>query len=68
MTEQSPDFARAARSLDGLSVGDAFGDRVTWWLDRRPVRLPPGPVGGIVALSAGAVPVEWIGRRERLPR
>jgi hypothetical protein len=60
-------------------VGDAFGNRVTWWLERRPVHLPPGPWAWSddthmalsileVALSAGAVPIEWIGRREMLPR
>ena len=69
MTEQSPDFARAARSLDGLSVGDAFGDRVTWWLDRRPVRLPPGPWAWtddtLMALSIMEV-LELYGRIDRM--
>ena len=39
----TPDLDRARHSLDGLSVGDAFGNRVTWWLDHHPARLPPGP-------------------------
>jgi ADP-ribosylglycohydrolase len=41
----APDLARARQSLDGLSVGDAFGERMfsVWWLGDQPARLPPGP-------------------------
>ena len=39
------DLPRARQSLDGLSVGDAFGERMfalAWIAERRPA-LPPGP-------------------------
>ena len=39
----TPDLNRARHSLDGLSMGDAFGNRATWWLDVRPDHLPLGP-------------------------
>jgi ADP-ribosylglycohydrolase len=41
----TPDLARARQSLDGLSVGDAFGERMfsILWLPEHPASLPPGP-------------------------
>jgi hypothetical protein len=72
----APDLERARQSLDGLSVGDAFGELMFggWWLGEQPAPLPPGPwtwtddthIGGIVALSAEGVPAEWLRRREAL--
>ena len=53
-------LARALLSLEGLSVGDAFGDRDTTC----------AMAGGIVALLAGAgsIPAAWTAAREALPR
>ena len=39
----TPDLDRALRSLEGLSVGDAFGNRVGAWAGHTPRGLPPGP-------------------------
>jgi ADP-ribosylglycohydrolase len=46
-----------------------FGDAM-WWTVRGggDSDTTCAIVGGIVALSAGAVPIEWLGRREMLPR
>ena len=62
MSNSAPDLDRGRHSLDGLSMGDAFGNRTTWYGDTTcPI------VGGIVALSAGTIPADWLERREALP-
>jgi hypothetical protein len=38
----APDLDYARRSLEGLSVGDAFGNRFMW-LEHQSRSLPPGP-------------------------